>query len=359
MTKFFTTFYIHNDNILRMVFSSLRALALGLLGLCFSSVSFAQSGYSLELEVLATHTEGELAGMTTYGLFLNMVHPTDFLSSCSGDDNNPMVMTSSTGTWYNNALNANWTAAGLNPLLFGAFPELVFDSFLTIGSVNSDEGPFPQSVSSEVNFTAEFTGPGPGQNFVVDDGLGGAWFLTFPGLEAADTHPAFAGDDLKVLVAQFTTNGEMSGQLQIQVFREGVQTNEYRELLPWCADVEACGLGCTDPMAENYDAEAVYNDGTCEYVTASEGAPTTLPATTTPKRRLTTARASMPRNSSIATATALRTSIATGPAGATPRRMPLVFVGAIARWTRTPMACAMTWTNASARTTLWACATGV
>ena len=271
LTKFFTTFYIHNDNILRMVFSSLRALALGLLGLCFSSVSFAQSGYSLELEVLATHTEGELAGMTTYGLFLNMVHPTDFLSSCSGDDNNPMVMTSSTGTWYNNALNANWTVAGLNPLLFGAFPELVFDSFLTIGSVNSDEGPFPQSVSSEVNFTAEFTGSGPGQNFVVDDGLGGAWFLTFPGLEAVDTHPAFAGDDLKVLVAQFTTDGEMSGQLQIQVFREGVQTNEYRELLPWCADVEACGLGCTDPMAENYDAEAVYNDGTCEYVTASEG----------------------------------------------------------------------------------------
>ena len=254
-----------------MVFSSLRALALGLLGLCLSSVSFAQSGYSLELEVLATHTEGELAGMTTYGLFLNMVHPTDFLSSCSGDDNNPMVMSSSTGTWYNNAFNANWTAAGLNPLLFGAFPELAFDSFLTIGSANSDEGPFPQSVSSEVDFTAEFTGPGPGQNFVVDDGLGGAWFLTFPGLEAVDNHPAFAGDDLKVLVAQFTTDGEMSGQLQIQVFREGVQTNEYRELLPWCADVEACGLGCTDPMAANYDAEAVYNDGTCEYVTASEG----------------------------------------------------------------------------------------
>jgi hypothetical protein len=271
LTKFFTTFYIHNDNILRMVFSSFRALALGLLGLCFFSVSFAQSGYSLELEVLATHTEGELSGMTTYGLFLNTVHPTDFLSSCSGDDNNPMVMSSSTGTWYNNAFNANWTTAGLNPLLFGAIPELAFDSFLTIGSANSDEGPFPQSVSSAVGFTAEFTGSGPGQNFVVDDGLGGAWFLTFPGLEAADTHPAFAGDDLKVLVAQFTTDGEMSGQLQIQVFREGDQANEYRELLPWCADVEACGLGCTDPMAENYDAEAVYNDGTCEYVTASEG----------------------------------------------------------------------------------------
>ena len=84
-----------------------------------------------------------------------------------------MVMTSSTGTWYNNALNANWTAAGLNPLLFGAFPELVFDSFLTIGSVNSDEGPFPQSVSSEVNFTAEFTGPGQTKTLLSTTALAG------------------------------------------------------------------------------------------------------------------------------------------------------------------------------------------
>ena len=271
LTKFFTTFYIHNDNILRMVFSSLRALALGLLGLCFFSVSFAQSGYSLELEVLATHTEGELAGMTTYGLFLNTVHPTDFLSSCSGDDNNPMVMSSSTGTWYNNALSPSWNASGANPLFFDAFPELAYDSFLTIGASSASEMPHPQAVFGPVDVTAEFTGDGPGENVVVDDGLGGAWFVTFPGLDAIDTHPAFAGADLKILVAQFTTEGEMSGQLQVQVFKEGVQNNEYRELLPWCADVGACGLGCTDPTAANYDAEAVYNDGTCEYVTASEG----------------------------------------------------------------------------------------
>ena len=126
LTKFFTTFYIHNDNILRMVFSSLRALALGLLGLCFSSVSFAQSGYLLELEVLATHTEGELAGMTTYGLFLNTVHPTDFLSSCSGDDNNPMVMTSSTGTWYNKPAQCELDRGGLEPVAFWCFPRTRF-----------------------------------------------------------------------------------------------------------------------------------------------------------------------------------------------------------------------------------------
>ena len=77
----------------------------------------------------------------------------------------------------------------------------------------------------------------------------------------AATHPGFAGDDLRILVAQFTTAGTMSGQIQVQVFQNGDQDLEFRESLPMCNSGE-CG-GCTDASAVNYDSNAYYDDGSC------------------------------------------------------------------------------------------------
>ena len=51
---------------------------------------------------------------------------------------------------------------------------------------------------------------GPGSNVVVDDATGGAWYTPFPGADAADSHAAFAGDDLRALVAQFTPAGTIT-----------------------------------------------------------------------------------------------------------------------------------------------------
>jgi len=227
-----------------MIHHFLRTCALLFVGIAFGHPASAQTGYWLQLEEVTAHTSGPLDGMTTYRLYLNTVNATDFLSSCSGDDNNPMVMESSSGTWYNSPFAATWNASGVNPALFSVVPELAYDSFLTIGSEDSNGGPHPQAVFGPIDATAEFTSAGDGSNVVVNDGLGGAWFLTFPGLGEADTHPGFAGSDLRVLIAQFTTMGTMSGQMQIQIFMEGSQDNEFRELLPWCASVEECS-GCT------------------------------------------------------------------------------------------------------------------
>ena len=71
----------------------------------------------------------------------------------------------------------------------------------------------------------------------------------------------FAGEDRRILVAQFTTEGTMSGQIQIQVYQEGDQSQEFRDLLPFCNSGE-CG-GCTDENAPNYDSTAYYDDGSC------------------------------------------------------------------------------------------------
>ena len=89
----------------------------------------APLGYWLELESVVPHSGGVLDGQTTYRLYMNMLNESDYMSSCSGDADNPMILTSTTGEWYNNAAASTWNAQGLNPVFFTFFPELAFDSF--------------------------------------------------------------------------------------------------------------------------------------------------------------------------------------------------------------------------------------
>ena len=175
-----------------------------------------------------------------------------------------MILTSSSGTWYNDVANTGWNAQGINPVFFAFFPDLPYDSFLTIGAedATTPAAQHPSSVWGENDATGAFV-EGPGSNVVVDDATGGAWYTPFPGIEAAGSHVAFAGEDLRVLVAQFTTAGIMSGQLQVQVFVEGDQGNEFRDTASVRGGRE-CG-GCTDEDAQNYDSEALYDDGSCVY----------------------------------------------------------------------------------------------
>ena len=217
----------------------------------------APVGYWLEMETVIAHSGGTLDGQTTYRLYMNMINETDFLSSCSGDENSPLILESSSGTWYNNEFNAGWNAQGINPAFFTAFPDLAYDSFLTIGAedATAPAAQHPSSVWGEFDATTAFVG-GPGFNVVVDGATGGAWFLTFPGVEASDSHAAFAGEDLRVLVAQFTTAGEITGQIQMQVFQQGNQDLEFRDVLPICP-INECG-GCPDETALNYDLSLIH-----------------------------------------------------------------------------------------------------
>ena len=229
----------------------------------FATTHAASSGYWLEVETSVVHEGGVLDGQTTYRVYLNTLNETDYLSACSGDDANPLVITAPEG-WYNSPFNAGWNATGINPLFLGMFPELVFDSFLDIGGFDSNSSVGPSLATGAVAFEQQFVGPTPtGSSFVVDDATGGAWFIPFPGLDQAATHPGFAGPEKRVLVAQLTSAGEIDGQIRVQVFIEGDQSNEFRGLLPFCP-TGTCG-GCTDELANNYDAEAFYDDGSCDF----------------------------------------------------------------------------------------------
>ena len=249
---------IHNMRLTRV----LKVALLATVTICWTPFASGQEGYALSVETVVEHTEGSLAGMSTYRIYMNCANATDYVSSCSGDDANPLIFSSTSGEWYNNDYATGWNASGINPDLFSFFPDLVYDSFLTLGAEDNDEpsGEHPSGVWGDIDVSNQFD-TNPGVNVVVNDSVGGAWYILFPGLEDSLSHPAFAGEDLRVLVAQFTTAGAISGQIQVQMFVEGDQSQEFRQLFTYSNIVN----GCTDELACNYDPEANDDDGSCLY----------------------------------------------------------------------------------------------
>ena len=230
----------------------------------------APEGYGLIVET-ATEDVGllvgalgavDLTGYSTYQVFVETVNSTDFLSSVSGDAINPTYVTSTTN-FYHAALGAG-VPNGINSLLFPVYPDLAYDSWVTIGLSGVPNAGIGEANVSTVQSSANpwFTNfdPGgglPGGDISIDDGIGGAWFAL-----NGDAN-GVAGDDLKILVGQFTTTGELGGQMYVQVFIEGDGSNEFRDTfyIGENPNVE----GCMDATACNYNELATIDDGSCEY----------------------------------------------------------------------------------------------
>ena len=87
---------------------------------------------------------------------------------------------------------------------------------------------------------------------------GSAWFClpAYP-----SPVEAVAGQDLKVLVAQFTTPGQISGQLQLQVFLDGDNQNEWRGIVSIPTSMQ--------PISCDFDEDA---DGICDEIDDCLGA---------------------------------------------------------------------------------------
>ena len=219
---------------------------------CASEAAGGQNGFNLSVE---THEEGGIFGMTTYRVYVTTPNETDFLSAIAGDEANPSFLRTSTSFYQNDLGGA--TADMINPLFFGAFPDLAYDSWLTIGIESApmpgDGTAAPQLVQAEGDtWLADFEA---GNNLEVNSFFGGSWFTTNL------VSNGVAGADKKVLVAQLTTDGTLTGQLYVQVFPEGVGANA--EYLTLSFGSSSCG--CTDDAACNYNDGAQYDDGSCFY----------------------------------------------------------------------------------------------
>ncbi len=186
-----------------------------------------------------------VTGYTTYRVYANFSNSFDQLTAVYGQDIAPLSI-NSTGSFYQD-LNGGLTSTDINPALFGAFPDLEYDSWVSIGAESGPNGVQNLGVNG-----APFEAGG---SLTIDDPIGGAWFV-FP-----DDEPAAFPDGMgRVLVAQVTTDGIVDMTLNLQYrAQDGTNPQHDGEFITFPPAIP----GCTYLNASNYDSNATVDDGSC------------------------------------------------------------------------------------------------
>ena len=249
-------------------FTMIRLITLAFVLL--SSAAAALSQYTISV---AEHATDIVPGQTTYRIYVDVVNADDFLSSVYGNNEVPLNFSTTDG-FYNDPLGST-VASGVNPLFYSFFPTIEADSWVTIGIDSQNEGD-----EIAINVVEDPTQPFlsafqsgsamDGQDFTIDSPSGGAWYVL------NNTPNGLPDENMQVLMMQFTTSGEFSGQFNFQVFENGNGQSDIRTTVAFDGvgtfsedngDVDPV-LGCTDVEACNYDGTATENDGSCAYLDA-------------------------------------------------------------------------------------------
>lgn len=199
---------------------------------CNFNPDYVPSEYSIMTEVVSEDI-GELvgsmgvtdlSGYSTTRIYFVTTNPNDFVSSVSGTSEAPSYVTTTTDFFH--AAAGSSTANSINGVLFPVFPDLEYDSWVTIGidaapDAGAGEADVSTVQSAQNPWVSSFDlGTGaPGGNIEIDDEVGGAWFVLYGDSNGV---PDSVG---KVLLGQFTTTGEIGGNLQVQVFPNGDGNN--------------------------------------------------------------------------------------------------------------------------------------
>ena len=243
---------------------SLAGTVIFAFALFFGAINAQGQEYSLTIE----DTPAVTAGLTTYRFYVDMNDATDRMSAVFGNDQYPLEFNAPEGA-FNNAFNASWNASGINPAFLGAFPDLADDTYATVGL----DGPASASGIAGAADPAVVEDAGqPITPFFLTDGATSLLSNTLTGASWYILNTASNGlpdGDMRVLIMQVTTSGALTGTMNAQVFPLGVGADQ--QLVSW--DFDGAGtygggdvLGCTDPEACNYMAEAMADDGSCEYI---------------------------------------------------------------------------------------------
>ena len=231
------------------------------------------------LELVADHDAGLgdiPAGAKTYRLYADFEGlPANELRMMGlwGDEHAPWFIEAPGGLYVSTISGAGEDAlpsqALINPLFFGVLPEVQFSSFWTVGEMWAG----PATVETPYTFTRDATG----QRLAFEAGdwssasVGGSGMLA---VAASIWNDRVVVDGLH-LMGQFTLlDGQaLSGQASMAL-AETDGNNVLGLMVVEGATFDLTNLevfGCTDEAASNYDAEATYDDGTCESCGLGDG----------------------------------------------------------------------------------------
>jgi hypothetical protein len=204
-----------------------------------------------------------------YRLYVNATDASDKMSAVFGNDQAHLIIETPDGI-FNSPFNSGWNAAGINPLFLPSFPSLADDSYATIGlsgpattTVGEADPSLVEDNTLTPTISGYFIGGGAGLN--VNTLTGGSWYVLNT---AANALPV----DGRWLIAQITTTGSISGQMNYQVFPLGVGADQVQTSVTFDgvgtfgATIDVV-CGCMDETACNYDASATNDDGSCTYQT--------------------------------------------------------------------------------------------
>ena len=200
-------------------------------------------------EVVGDSTIGTDA---TYRLYANFAPDAGVdMTSLFGNSENPWL-TMSTGDFYQHPLGADF-GGNINPGFFGYFPELEFDSWLTIGAAPGDYNALAQE-----NMYLHLPSFNAGDDLIIDTPAGAQIFLN----EGSSDTQGVPDADGKLLLGQFTTSG-------VVFLRYNIRFEDLNDTQHEFTDIELTfppiAGGCTDPGASNYDASSNFEDMTCIY----------------------------------------------------------------------------------------------
>ena len=153
-------------------------------------------------------------GVHTFRVYAQFSNPGDQLISVFGTAASP-ISVSTTTSFYQDAAGSA-TAGAMNPELFSALPSLEWDSFITLGVSDNSSMSLNTIGLTEGAFES-------GGTLASDASAGGSWFV-FPDVEPL----AFPDDDGRVLIGQFTTDGTVTFNCNIQ-YRASDGTNPQAE----------------------------------------------------------------------------------------------------------------------------------
>jgi hypothetical protein len=194
---------------------------------------------------------GTLDGFVTYKVYAHFTNSTDVLSAIYAlndafDVTIPLEIDAPCGC--HNPVETSITMDANNSSLFwDSFPLMQYDTYWTIGMTSGDDfGMNPLNI-----------GMPDGSEICSSSTIDGALYVLSPAPNA------IAGSDLRILIAQVTTCGDLCIGANFQVFINGDQ-NQIQYFQPTSQTcVEASIVGCTSETACNFNPYAIEDNGLC------------------------------------------------------------------------------------------------